>query len=397
MTEKEQQLQSLESELRNLNEEINCQLRKREDLESKIKSIQTELLSSADSNTSDEDYIKEHFQLTEKILGYTIEKYIGFEEEKIVIPNHFNKKPIISIGRRAFSRLSFIKQVILGDNIISIDDFAFSFCTSLEDIRFPESLIYIGKYSFSNCTSLKKLVLSNAIRFIGERCFEDSGVTDVVLPNSIKDIKSYVFSGTKIEAISIPYGVETIEIKAFYCCEQLKKVDLPFSLKKIGEAAFLDCPNIKEIDIPSSVSEIGSYNFKYTYIVQPDKLYNPKYYTNSCNTTILCRAGSFAQEYARNHGFKFQKSEKTYKTYDTTPKTKLYLYAHGDYFDIASLDNGNPGIFLDSAIKQYSENIVYYNDEMCIMNFRANIQPKDKTYRFDIDKFRKIFPLIGEI
>jgi hypothetical protein len=61
---------------------------------------------------------------------------------------------------------------------------------------------------------------------------------DFIIPDTIKSIEGYAFTGTDIEVIKIPEGVEEILQGAFSNCPDLHKVYFPNSLKKLGQKLF---------------------------------------------------------------------------------------------------------------------------------------------------------------
>ena len=68
---------------------------------------------------------------------------------------------------------------------------------------------------------------------------------------------------TKNYKITIPEGI----IEIGYCAfndSYISEVKFPSTLKKIGMCAFHNCKNIKEIDIPEGVESIDSFAFSYT-------------------------------------------------------------------------------------------------------------------------------------
>ena len=55
-------------------------------------------------------------------------------------------------------------------------------------------------------------------------------------------IGAEAFAGqSKLEEVVLGEGIRVIETKAFYRCENLKKLVLPESLEEIGDSAFLGC------------------------------------------------------------------------------------------------------------------------------------------------------------
>lgn len=127
-----------------------------------------------------------------------------------------------------------------------------------------------------------KYILKGGVAIVGRQSTSLSG--DIVIPENVtyagaqfpvtsfiqpKDLTCYngnsisivngAFQNTQITSIVIPASIKTIAAGAFYGCRQLKKVDLPEGLTQIGAAAFAGCYNLETIYIPSTVTDIASY------------------------------------------------------------------------------------------------------------------------------------------
>ena len=127
----------------------------------------------------------------------------------------------------------------------SIGDEAFRFCTSLTSINIPNSVTSIGWGAFRDCTSL----------------------TSITIPDSVTNIGKGTFRN----------------------CTSLTSITIPDSVTSIGSSAFEDCTSLTSIKIPDSVTYIGDGVFK------------------NCTalTVIKGYSGSYAESYAKQHGFTF--------------------------------------------------------------------------------------------
>lgn len=85
-----------------------------------------------------------------------------------------------------------------------------------------------------------------------------SGVTKIILPDSIKTIENYAFFSCGMLEISIPASVSTIGASAFYGCKALKKLTLPEGLKTISRQLFT-YSGVQAVYIPASVTSIEAY------------------------------------------------------------------------------------------------------------------------------------------
>lgn len=69
-------------------------------------------------------------------------------------------------------------------------DYIFSYCKDLRKVTFGEGsrLRKIGRSAFSYCTSLRNIDLPAGLEDIGSKCFQESGLEEIVIPNGIVTI-----------------------------------------------------------------------------------------------------------------------------------------------------------------------------------------------------------------
>lgn len=107
-----------------------------------------------------------------------------------------------------------------------------------------------------------KLIVPDGVTKIkltwANRCY---GIRSVVIPDSVKVIGSWSFSGCHtLTEVDLGHGVEVIEDSAFYSCTGLSSIILPDSLTYIGELALRNT-GLTSVVIPDSVTHIGSGAF----------------------------------------------------------------------------------------------------------------------------------------
>ncbi len=112
----------------------------------------------------------------------------------------------------------------------------------------------------------------NVIR-IEAFAFENSAITNVVIPNSVKTIGVAAFSGcVDLKSVILPNQLSTIEGDTFSGCESLSNINIPESVISIGDYAFGGCKQLKEVVIPSSVTHFGESVFWNTGFTSLPKL-----------------------------------------------------------------------------------------------------------------------------
>jgi uncharacterized protein YwqG len=113
-------------------------------------------------------------------------------------------------------------------------------------------------YHWIICTEPMALFFRN----IHENAFYQSGLTSIIIPNSVKTIEAWAFYACgNLESIVIPEGVETIEEGTFYECKKLTKLILPGSIKTINKSAFAGCGGLESVIIPEGVETIEAWAF----------------------------------------------------------------------------------------------------------------------------------------
>ena len=243
--------------------------------------------------------------LNERLTYIGDQAFMGCSSLKsITIP-----KGLSTLGNQAFSDCSELTSVIIKEGITYLPQGLFYNCSKLTDVSLPNTIQNLySKYSapgewrwrgaFEKCSSLKSLVIPNSVLFIESASFRYSGLTDIIIPESVTSLGSYSFAQCKnLKSVIIQPGLSVLEGGTFYGCTNLKTViipetvmeikhaaydynlnntyrgcfesctglstiDLPYGLKTIGYNAFLRCTGLKQINISNSVSTISDYAFQ---------------------------------------------------------------------------------------------------------------------------------------
>ena len=81
-----------------------------------------------------------------------------------------------------------------------------------------------------------------------------------------RQLGACMFSQTGVKEIILPDTIEEIGQECFYGCIFLKKVILPKKIKIIPLGLFQTCPSLTEINLPEGIVEIGNSAFFTTHI-----------------------------------------------------------------------------------------------------------------------------------
>ncbi len=120
----------------------------------------------------------------------------------------------------------------------------------------------IENSAFMKNTYLEEVTINNNIIYIGDRAFRETGLTNVEIPSSVKEVGVYAFSGCEyLESVTFNEGLEKINISAFAACVNLLEVILPSTLTTIEQYAFQNCLRLQKAFIPKSVVTVGDGAF----------------------------------------------------------------------------------------------------------------------------------------
>ena len=149
--------------------------------------------------SGEEDFIEDGNTIES---GAEIIKYMG-SEENVIIPSELGGKPVVSIEYYAFCPDTLTESEINSNKdhpkypYIENTD-----CALIKSVTIPETVYYIGGDAFKNCTLLEKVEFAGeGIRWIDERAFENTALTEIDIPRTLKGIGYGCFKMTGITDI----------------------------------------------------------------------------------------------------------------------------------------------------------------------------------------------------
>lgn len=219
-----------------------------------------------------------------KITGYT-----GVSmPETLTIPSSIDGKPVLSIGKDAFSYTDEMYYLNLPSSLTTINEKAFFSCKSLCEVNILSHVTSIGVMAFDGCSSMYELNFEEGLNNIGEKAFyqctslRGEGNGAINIPSSVISIETDAFSIVTttgdlysivfndglvyigyhafayIDALSVifPPSLEVIAREAFAYCEYLTRIDIGISIKHIGYQAFYQCGSSLYISVfnPNPIS-----------------------------------------------------------------------------------------------------------------------------------------------
>lgn len=195
--------------------------------------------------------------------GYSIVK-LGRDEVELSSDNKEKKGAFQGLGIATDEQgnetedVDRVNIVVISEGITSIGAKCF-FNTRISEVRLPNSVTTIHERAFNNCTKLTKVSFGNGITDIGDSAFLlCSSLENIELPDSVINIGRKAFQEcTSLKTVIIPDNVESIGEQAFAACSSLSSVIFGSSVTEIGSYAFVNCSALKSIVIPDTVTSLG--------------------------------------------------------------------------------------------------------------------------------------------
>ena len=279
-----------------------------------------------------------YYNITSSISPYTVEVtkenasspyYNTFPTGSLTIPSavtyNGNTYNVTSIGGDAFYGCTGLTSVTISNSVTSIGICAFDGCSGLTSVTIPNSVKEILRLAFYN-SGLTSINIPSSVTYIGDGAFKNTrwfnnrpngilyssdwclgykgdeptgalvinegtkgiiakafynctGITSVVIPNSVTSIGEYAFRGCSISEpvyndncfayfpcgyateYTIPDGIRQISGAAFYNCSDIISVTMPNSVTSIDMYAFRGCTGLTSVTLPDSLTKIGLHAF----------------------------------------------------------------------------------------------------------------------------------------
>lgn len=183
-----------------------------------------------------------------------------------------------------------LSDIQIPSTVTAIEDCAFNGCKALKTITLPASLCtfentWSSNSIFSGCSALKSILVE-----AGNKYYESDGTA---LYNKAKD--TLICFPRGVTDVVVPQSVKTIGRKAFFGCDSLQNImfDDGVSDLVIEERAFEKCKNINKFVITSAIKEVKYDAFKDAHINQliitttrPESFYRT-YFLSGCTIETI--------------------------------------------------------------------------------------------------------------
>ena len=105
----------------------------------------------------------------------------------------------------------------------------------------------LANYALQNKPSLTSVTLPETVKKIGAHALRDTGITSMLIPNSVDTIGGFAFYGcTALTSVELGNGVKFIGMHTFRACSNLETVKIGTGMIKM-DYVFADCPLLTDV------------------------------------------------------------------------------------------------------------------------------------------------------
>ena len=136
----------------------------------------------------------------------------------------------------------------------------FQLCKGIGEVTI-DNITVIPQFAFKECTNLKKVTIGGAVQNIMAGAFADSGIEEIVIPDSVKEIGEYWLAEWSDGATFRYFGYSTSSGNVFLNCQNLKRVVIGNGVENIPAYMFADCTGLEEVTIGENVRFVDNRAF----------------------------------------------------------------------------------------------------------------------------------------
>lgn len=167
------------------------------------------------------------------------------------------------VGADAFAETAWYAAHAQDEMMILDEVVLISVGETVSELTLPETVRVIANQACMEHTALRSVAMTSYTGYVGEKSFLGcTNLSDVILPNGVKDVGDYAFAGCAATRIVVPATVLSVGVGAFMNCAALEQVVLWNGILRIGSNAFLGCSAVEQISIPDSATHLGSGVFR---------------------------------------------------------------------------------------------------------------------------------------
>jgi len=157
-----------------------------------------------------------------------------------------------------------VPNTIRNEPVIEIGSGAFDW-GGVTNVILPGTVRRIGVYAFGGCWQMSSVAgLSNCVSLGDQAFYGCISLTNITLPDSVTNIGRGAFEYcNSLTSFTVPAGVSFLQDSTFEVCRNLRVVYLHEGVGAISNAAFANCVGLTNIHLPESLTNIGDDAFYY--------------------------------------------------------------------------------------------------------------------------------------
>lgn len=261
------------------------------------------------------------FEYTEADGKITLTKYKG-NKEHIILPENAS-----ALGGQVFqlaedeSTVAAIKSLKIPGNIESIDGLSLFWSVNLYTIEVDENN---AKYASKGGVLFNK-TLDTLIAYPMGRSVETTNA--YVIPEGVKTIEQYAFTGYERKSLILPSTLETIKYCAFSYA-YFEEITFPSGLKTVEDHGIYNMPSLKKATFPKDAAfSSGNYLLigcnMLEELTAPADIYNKCYISSKTFKTLKITAGEAVEAISGN-----KKNLETLVLADTVKTIGKYAFSN---------------------------------------------------------------------
>lgn len=155
-------------------------------------------------------------------------------------------------GKKLYMSFNHSVDVTIPDEVVDIKDYGGFGFSHVKRVHLPYTLKYLNGFGNSKITDI---ALPDGLKNIGLEAFQKTKLTKIDIPDSVTDISGDAFSYSNLRTINFGKNLSVIGFRAFKNCKNLKSVTIPKNVENIEQGAFRKCKNLKKVKILSNKVE----------------------------------------------------------------------------------------------------------------------------------------------
>ena len=204
--------------------------------------------------------------------------YLGNEEDPYTVLALVEDKSVASLDvhpdtkviyHNAFQNCAQLKKINLPDGLISVGSDVLVGCDRLEYSVYKGGR-YLGNeknpyllFVDIEDSSMTSVEIHPDTKILGNGSFRNCVMTSVKLPEGLKSINAFAFSGQyRLLSVEIPNQVTYVGEHAFSGCSKLESVAVPGSVRYMGSLAFSHCDKLESVELLDGITEVGGWFYR---------------------------------------------------------------------------------------------------------------------------------------